>query len=142
MLRGPEYTKITALMQLIIFSLDVNFYELGHMMTAQVADTAVDTTINPSTFKVRVGSSQSYRAVKQLFDANPYGIRGKDWDNHIVRVTENITTNKYIYNTSNFLWNWMEEDNLNGKVFSPSDLTITAMCSLYEFFMGTKDSVE
>ncbi len=142
MLRGPEYTKITVLMQLIIFSLDVNFYELGHMMTAQIADTAVDTTINPSTFKVRVGSSQSYRAVKQMFDNNPYGIRGKDWDAHVSKITENITTNKYLYNTSNFLWNWRGEDNLNGKVFAPSDLTITAMCSLYEFFMKTNESEE
>lgn len=147
MLRGPEYTKITALMQLIIFSLDINFHELGHMMTANIADTAVDTTINPSTFKVRVGSSQSYRAVKQMFDCNPYGIRGKDWDAHVTKVTENITTNKYIYNTSTFLWNWLQEDddevvNLNGKIFAPSDITITAMCSLYEFFMKTKDSLE
>lgn len=142
MLRGPEYTKITALMQLIIFSLDVNYQELGHMMTASVADTAIDTTINPSTFKVRVGSSQSYRAVKQLFDMNPYGIRGKDWDNHVQKITENITTNKYIYNTSNFLWNWLEEDNMNGKIFAPSDVSITAMCSLYNFFMSTADSNE
>ena len=142
MLRGPEYMKITALMQLIVFSLDVNYRELGHMMTASVADTAIDTTINPSTFRVRVGSSQSYRAVKQLFDENPYGIRGKDWDNHIQKITENITTNKYIYNTSNFLWNWMEEDNMNGKIFAPSDASITAMCSLYDFFMTTEDSLE
>ena len=142
MLRGPEYTKITCLMQLIIFSLDINFYELGHMMTANLSDTAVDTTINPSTFKVRVGSSQSYRAIKQMFDANPYGIRGKDWDNHVTKVTENITTNKYMFNTSTFLWNWLNEDNLNGKILTPSDLTITAMCSLYEFFMKTKDSIE
>ncbi len=140
MLHGTEYTKLTALMQLIIFSLDINYTELGHLMTANVADTAIDTTINNSMFQVRVGSSQYYRSVKQLFDSNPYGIKGKDWDNHIKRITDIIITNKYVYNSSNFIWNWLDEDNLNNKVFTASDITITSMCSLYEFYI-TSESI-
>ena len=142
MLKAIEYTKITTLMQLIIFSLDINYEELGHMMTANIADTAVDTTINPSLMKVTVGSSQSYRSVKQMFDASPYGFKGKDWDLHVQKITENITTNKYIANTAPFLWDWLNEDNINGKIFSPTINTITALCSLYDFFMQTEDSIQ
>lgn len=139
MLRGPEYTKITTLMQLIVFSLDSNYQELGHVMTARMADTAVDTTINANMFSVKVGGSTHYRTVKQLFENNPYGIRGKDWDNHVKKLTDILTTNKYLYNTSNFLWNWLDQDNTNGKIFAPSDATITAMCSLYDFYMANEE---
>ena len=135
MLHSPEYTKLSTIAQLIAFSSDINYRELGHMITARLADSAIDTTINPSMFKVKVGSSQSYRTVKQLFENNPFGFKGKDWDNHVQRITENLTTNKYLYNTSNFLWDWLGEDNLNGKIFAPSDATITALCSLYEYVM-------
>jgi hypothetical protein len=138
-LHSPEYTKLSTVAQLIAFSTDVNYRELGHMLTARIADNAIDTTINPSMFKVKVGSSQSYRTVKQLFENNPFGFKGKDWDNHVQRITENLTTNKYIYNTSNFLWEWLDEDNLNGKIFAPTDATITALCSLYDYLMQLEE---
>lgn len=141
MLRSVEYTKLTTLAQLIIFSIDVNYYELGHMVTARMADTAVDTTINPSLFKVKVGSSQAYRTIKQNFEDSPFGFKGKDWDHHVQKIVENLTTNKYVLNTSNFLWNWLDEDNMNGKVFSPTDATITAICSLYEFILQTEGTL-
>ena len=97
------------------------------------------TTINANMFSVKVGGSTHYRTVKQIFENNPYGIRGKDWDNHVKKLTEILTTNKYLYNTSNFLWNWLDQDNMNGKIFAPSDATITAMCSVYDFYIANEE---
>ena len=70
-----------------------------------------------------------------MFENNPHGVKGKEWDRHIASITEDITVNKVVYNTSNFIWNWLEQDNLNGRAIDVTEKTIHAFCGMYEFVL-------
>ena len=137
LLKAEEYTQLTCLLQLIIFSLDVNYRELGHMMTAVPAVGVAIGTLNVNTLKARASNSIAYRNVRERFHENPHCVDGKAWDKYIASITERVTVDKVLYNTSNFLWNWLDEDNLNGKALEPTEMTIHAFCGMYEFILDT-----
>ncbi len=135
LLKGEEYTKLTCLLQLILFSINVNYQELGHMMTALPSVGVASGILNTNTLKARATNSISYKNIKNMFENNPHGVKGKEWDRHIASITEDITVNKVVYNTSNFIWNWLEQDNLNGRAIDVTEKTIHAFCGMYEFIL-------
>lgn len=139
MLKGNNYAAITALLQMIIFQFDTNYVELGHAMTMLPAiDVSVDCTINDSQFKLAAGSSPAYRKCRQIFEASPYGAKGKEWDAYISKTIDKLITGAWVYNTADWIWDWLGVDNLNGKIFKPSEMTITAFCSFYEWINETR----
>lgn len=139
MLKGGNYASITALLQMIIFQLDSNYVELGHAMTMLPSiDVNLDCTINDSQFKLTAGSSPSYRKCRQIFENSPYGTKGKEWDSYISKTIDKLITSGWVYNTADWIWDWLGMDNLNGKLFRPTEMTITAFCSFYEWINETR----
>lgn len=134
MLHGLDYIRITTLLQMILLTTDVNYIPLAHMLTASPSTSTILTiSNNPNILKLNAGSSQAYKSCRQRFENSPYGARGKEWDNHINQLADHLVTNVYIYNTSPWLWNWLETDNLNGKRMEVDDKIITGLCSFYDF---------
>lgn len=133
MLHSPEYTKITALLQMVLFSQNIDYIPLAHVLTAlPSSNTNLNMTINESIFKLNAGASEAYRSCRQRFENSPYGTKGKEWDNYIQQLTDSLITNNYIYNTSPFLWNFMGLENKNGLIMKPDELIITGLCSFYD----------
>lgn len=135
LLKSEEYTQLTCLLQLVLFTINVNYQELGHMMTASPAIGVSSGTLNVNTLKARATNSISYKNIKNMFESNPHGVNGKGWDKYVAEITENVTINKVLYNTSNFIWNWLEQDNLNGHAIDVTEKTIHAFCGMYEFVL-------
>lgn len=134
MLHGPEYMKITTALQLIIFQLDVNYAELAHFMSAVPAVTgSLETSIDDSIMTLSTGSSYSYKNCKERFERTAYGARGREWENHISRFVDDLKNTKYIYNTAPWIWNWLDTENLNGKVIKPTLRVTEALCDFYDF---------
>ena len=105
------------------------------MMTALPSVGVASGVLNTNTLKARATNSISYKNIKNMFENNPHGVKGKEWDRHISSITEDITVNKVVYNTSNFIWNWLEQDNLNGRAIDVTEKTIHAFCGMYEFIL-------
>lgn len=134
MLHGPEFATITSLLQVILLDMDPAYRPLMHMMTAVQADSrAASFTIDDGIFKLNAGASVAYRKCRQRFEDSPYGDKGKEWDNHIQTVTDHLITTGYIYNTATAIWNFLDEDNLNGKIIEPDEHVITGMCMFYDW---------
>lgn len=141
MLKAMEYSQITALLQLILFHLaaDDGYRQLAHMMTVLPSiDSQLGFTFEDNLFKMNVGSSVGYRNCRMRFENSPFGLKGREWDNHIKDLTTDLIMNKYRYNTANWIWNWMEMDNLNGKLVKPDGCIISALCDFYDWLHGVK----
>lgn len=133
-LKAPEYTKLVALLQMILFQLDVNYQSLAHAMTMQQSsDQGVTAMINDGQFRLNVGATEVYRKCKQRLESSPFGATGKDWDNYIQELTNKLLLTGYLYNTAPWLWDWLGQDNLNGKLIEPQEITIVAICSFYDW---------
>lgn len=133
-LKSPEYTKLVALLQMILFQLDTNYQMLAHAMTMQQSsDQGVSSTINDGQFRLNIGATDVYRRCKQRLEASPFGASGKDWDNYIQELTNKLLLTGYVYNTAPWLWDWLDQDNLNGKLIEPQEITIVAICSFYDW---------
>ena len=143
MLHIQEYTELTAILQMVIFSLDTNHEELGHMMTAGESVNAVDVANGGSLARLKTGSENNpaYRTVRKMFDENAFGIRGRDWDEHVSEINNYLSMHRFTYNTANFLWNWMDKDNRNREEFSPTEMTVIGMCNMYELIMTMTEGI-
>jgi hypothetical protein len=138
-LKAPDYTRLVALLQMILFQLDVNYQSLAHAMTMhQSSDQGMSTMINDGQFRLSIGATDAYRKCKMRLEASPFGANGKDWDNHIQELTEHLLMTGYTYNTAPWLWNWLDKDNLNGKLIEPEEITIVAICSFYDWIQEMK----
>lgn len=135
LLKADAYTQLTCLLQLILFSLDVNYKELGHMMTARPTLGVSSGVLNTNLLKMRSMTSDSFKFLRNRFESSPNGMKGRDWDKHIEYITEKLTVNKVAYNTSTYIWNWLEEPNLNGQPLDVTEKTIDAYCSMYQLLL-------
>lgn len=138
-LKGPELTQLVTLLQMILFQLDVNYKSLAHAMTMhQSSDQGLTSVINDGQFRLSIGATEAYRKCKMRLESSPFGANGKDWDNHIQDLTEHLLMTGYVYNTAPWLWEWLGEDNLNGKLIEPEEITIVAICSFYDWIQEVK----
>lgn len=133
MLKANEYGELITLLQLIVASLDTYYDELAHALTAVPA---IDVTLNASILdgkiKLNSGSSEYYRKCKQVFESFPFYQKGtKSWDFYMANLVDNMLTNGWVYNTSPFVWEFLGQENKNGKLFTPTEKTFTALCSMY-----------
>jgi len=139
MLKSSEYTQITALLQLILLSLSVDdgYRQLAHMLTAAPSlDTQAGFTFEDNQFRLNTGASIGYRNCRTRFENSPFGLKGKEWDNHIDKLTEDIIMRKYRYNTAPWLWALMDLDNYNNKLVTPNGIIIAALCDFYDWIHG------
>ena len=129
------YLQLTTLMQMILISLDVNYRELAHMLTAVPSvTTSLETSLEESILILSSGSSYSYKNCKDRFERSAYGARGKEWEKHINTFVDDLRNCKYIYNTAPWIWDWLDEDNMNGKIIRPSIKITEALCDFYDFY--------
>ena len=141
MLKANEYSQITALLQLVLFTLsaDEGYRRLAHMLTVLPSlDTQLGFSFEDNLFKMNTGASVGYRNCRMRFENSPFGLKGKEWDNHIDNITNDIIMNKYRYNTANWIWAWLEMDNINGKLVEPNGSIISALCDFYDWLHGVQ----
>lgn len=133
MLKANEICQLITLLQLIVASLDVNYDELAHALTAVPAlDVTVTNSIMDGRIKLNAGSSQYYRNCKQKFEASPFAQKGsKSWDFYMGNLVDQMVNSSWVYNTSDFVWDFLGQENKNGKIFTPTEKTFTALCSMY-----------
>lgn len=133
MLKANEVCKLITLLQLIVASLDVNYDELAHALTAIPAlDVTVNSSIMDGRIKLNAGSSPQYRNCKQKFEASPFAQKGsKSWDYYMSNLVDQMVNSSWVYNTSDFVWDFLGQENKNGKIFTPTEKTFTALCSMY-----------
>lgn len=67
-----------------------------------------------------------------MFESFPFYQKGtKSWDFYMMNLVDTMLTSSWIYNTSDFVWDFLEQENKNGKIFTPTEKTFTALCSVY-----------
>ena len=77
-LKSPEYTKLVALLQMVLFQLDTNYQTLAHAMTMQQSsDQGVSSMISDGEFRLNGGATYVYRRCKQRLEASPFGASGR-----------------------------------------------------------------
>ena len=133
MLKANEVGQLVTLLQLIVVSLDINYDELAHALTAIPAlDVTVNNSIIDGRIKLNAGSSQYYRSCKQKFETSPFSQKGsKSWDYYMSYLVDQMINSSWVYNTSDFVWDFLGQENKNGKIFTPTEKTFTALCSMY-----------
>lgn len=143
MLKAKEYSDITALLQLVLFTLsaDEDYRQLAHMLTALPSlDSSLGFSYEDNKFRLNAGSSIGYRNCRARFENSPFGLKGREWDNHIEILTNDLIQNKYRYNTPNWVWEWLDVDNMNGQLIDPDSGVIAALCDFYDFLQGMQQS--
>ena len=139
LLKAEEYTQLTCLLQLIMLTSDVNYQELAHMMTAVPAVGLAGAHPNTGMLKLRATTSPSYRNIRQWFENSPHGVKGKDWDRHVANIADEIASSQVVYNTAFHIWQFLEQDCLNGRTIEVTEKTIDGFCSMYEFIIEIRD---
>lgn len=138
-LKNEEYTSLTALVQCIMFSLDIGYRDLAHMLTSRMAiESHINRGIIDNPQRLNAGGTEAYKKCKARFDATKFGVTGKDWDNQIKMLTDDLITNAYIYNTPPWLWNCYNEQNLNGRIIPPTEYIMGGLCCFYDFIETIK----
>ena len=133
MLKANELGELVTLLQLIVASLDTGYDELVHALTTIPAlDVSLEASIMDGKTRLNSSSSDYYRKCKMMFESFPFYQKGtKSWDFYMMNLVDTMLTSSWIYNTSDFVWDFLEQENKNGKIFTPTEKTFTALCSVY-----------
>lgn len=146
MLKFPEFSKITVLTQMILLqrAQDPAYRALAHLVTARprVGATSAAAELNGNNVWLQVSSSHEFRQCLLKFQNSTVTSKNKIWENHIRNIIKDITENHYEYNTAPYLWNWMEEDNLNGKIIPLSPNILIAYCHFYNWELESRDMAQ
>ena len=143
MLKFNEFSMITVLTQMILFQHDADpaYKTLAHLVTAKpsIATMVAQDELNDNIIWLQVSASTAYRNCKQRFMNSTVSIKNKEWENHIQNIIKDITIHHYVYNTAPFLWDWLGQENLNGKTIPIDRTTLVAYCAFYDWFMSVNE---
>lgn len=143
MLKFPEFSKITVLTQMILLqrAQDPAYRALAHLVTATpcVGAASAASELNGNNVWLQVSSSQDFRQCILKFQNSTVTAKNRVWENHIRNIINDITGNHYVYNTAPFLWDWLEEENLNGKVIPLSPHILVAYCHFYNWTLDSRE---
>ena len=138
-MKGPEFNTLVGLLQLILVTLDAGYSSLAHAMTMLPATNSISSSvITDGQFSLKVGASEHYRKCREMMESSQFGASGRDWDNYIKELIEQYLSTGNVYNTAPWLWDWLDEDNLNGKLIVPDTTTIISICSFYEWLQDVR----
>lgn len=131
LLDSTNYTKLICLLQMIVFS--YGYKDLGHILTASPTTTVkVVPTQSDNLFLLNYGNSYSYRNCKAKFDGSTLSSSGREWDQQMKDIVDDLTKNFYVYNTPEFIWDTMQEDDENGKVIVIESQITGELCLFIE----------
>jgi len=143
MLKFNEFSLITVLTQMMLFQHDADpaYKTLAHLATANpaIATTVANDELNDNIIWLQVSASTPFKNCKQRFLNSTAAIKNREWENHIQGIIHNITINHYVYNTAPFLWDWLGEENLNGKNIPIGKNVLIAYCDFYDWFMSVRE---
>ena len=143
MLRFPEFSQITVLTQMILLqkSNDPAYRALAHLVTARPRDvpTSASTELNGNNLWLQVASSNEFRTCAMKFQNSTVTSKNKIWENHVRNIISDITVNHYEYNTAPYLWDWLEEENLNGKIIPLNPNILIAYCHFYNWELESRE---
>lgn len=143
MLKFPEFSQITVLTQMILLqrASDPAYRELAHLVTARprVGATTAALELNGNNVWVQVASSSEFKACVAKFQNSTITSKSKIWENHIHKIIADITDNHYEYNTAPYIWEWLGEENRNGKLIPLNQNILIAYCHFYNWELESRD---
>lgn len=143
MLKFPEFSKLSVLTQMILFqrAQDPAYRILGHLVTAcpRTGAQSSATDLNGNNLWLQVSSSQDFRQCLLKFQNSTVTSKNKVWENHIRSVISDLTVNHYEFNTAPYLWDWLGEENMNGKIIPLSPNVLIAYCHFYNWELDSRD---
>ena len=144
MLKFKEYNLITVLTQLILFLHDADpaYKQLAHLVTANpsIATMVLNDELNDNIVWLQVSASNAFKNCKQRFMNSTVAIKNHEWENHIQNIIRDITVNHYVYNTAPWLWEWLGEENQNGKIIQLDKNILVAYCDFYDWFLKVREA--
>ncbi len=128
-MKFAEFAQLAIIAQIII--IHMRCYSLAHFLTTiQGSKPIAKTDINATKLRCGFDASQQYRNWMSQFTIVP----DKLWRQCLEECVRYIIDYPHFYNTAPFLWEFLEQDNLNGKEI-PVDYTIAAqICLVTEKF--------
>ena len=143
MLKFPEFSKISILTQMILLqrAQDPAYRTLAHLVTARprVGALSAASELNGNNLWFQVSSSQDFRACLLKFQNSTVTSRNKVWENHIRTIITDLTEGHYEYNTAPYLWDWLEEENMNGKIIPLNPNVLIAYCNFYNWELDSRE---
>ena len=143
MLKFPEFSKISILTQMILLqrAQDPAYRTLAHLVTARprVGALSAASELNGNNLWLQVSSSQDFRACLLKFQNSTVTSRNKVWENHIRTIITDLTEGHYEYNTAPYLWDWLEEENMNGKIIPLNPNVLIAYCNFYNWELDSRE---
>ena len=126
-----HYTRLVALLQMIVFSYGYKLF--GHILTASpTTNVKVVQSEADSLFLLNYGTSYSYHNCKAKFEGGAISSNGREWDSQMKSIVDDLTKQYVVFNTPEFLWDLMNEDDLNGKTIEISAEITGQMCAFIE----------
>ncbi len=142
-LKFDDFKKLTILLQMIIMSHrnDPAFHKLAHLMTAvrTINTSVVGDEVDNNIISVKVQASEAFRQCKMEITNSTVALKNREWKTHIQMLIESITRQHYVYNTSDMLWAYLQEENQNGKPIELDSETMIAYCQFYIDCMNTQE---
>jgi len=145
MLKFYEYSLITVLTQMIIFQHDADpaYKQLAHLVTANpsIATMVMNDELNDNIVWLQVSASNAFKNCKMRFMNSTVVIKNHEWENHIQNIIRDITVHHYTYNTAPWLWEWLGEENQNGKIIQLDKNILVAYCAFYDWYLSAQEAL-
>ena len=85
-----------------------------------------------SLFMLNYGTSFSYHNCKAKFEGGAISSNGREWDTQMQSIVSDLTKQYYVYNTPDYIWDLMNEDDTNGKTIEVTSEITGQMCAFIE----------
>ena len=145
-LKFDDFKQLTVLLQMIIMSHrnDPAYHQLAHLLTAvsSIRTTVAGDDLANNVIFIKVQASEAFRLCKQEIANATISLRNREWKTHIQYLIEDITKANYVYNTADFLWDYLQEENRNGSLLKIDSDTLVAYCQFYIDYMKTQEEAE
>ncbi len=130
-LDSAHYTKLACLLQMVVFTF--GYKEFGHILTAApTVAVKLAPSQSDSLFLLNYGTSYSYHNCKAKFEGGAISSNGREWDTQMKSIVDDLTKQYYVYNTPEYLWDLMSEDDVNGLTIDITASVTGQMCAFIE----------
>lgn len=130
-LDSTHYTQLVCLLQMIVFT--YGYKQFGHILTAApTTNVKVMQSEADSLFMLNYGTSFSYHNCKAKFEGGAISSNGREWDTQMQSIVSDLTKQYYVYNTPDYIWDLMNEDDTNGKTIEVTSEITGQMCAFIE----------
>lgn len=133
-----HFTKIVCLLQMIVFT--HGYKQFGHILTAAPTTTVkVTQSQQDNLFLLNYGTSYSYHNCRAKFEGGAISSNGREWDSQMRSIVDDLMKQYYVFNTPEFLWDLMAEEDLNGRTIEVTAEITGQMCAFIENALTNDD---